>query len=228
MPRKATPPEIEHNVLVLCRRRCCLCYGLHSDRTIKQGQIAHLDRNSAHFEIENLAFLCLPHHDQYDARTSQSKRLTEREVKRFRQQLHDLIARDPDSLKIDNPPVEFRPDAPSRGDGIDGEIYRLDIAPRNPSWEILKDAYRIWDKPEEVTTDFSRAQRVCRLDAATDGRKKETPSVKLHGTDRRSHGKTARDIARRISMAAARCCRRLRPGEQQGDCRMLDLPGGHY
>jgi hypothetical protein len=68
MPRKPVPPEIEKGVLLLCRRRCCLCYGLSNDLKEKQGQIAHLDRDAAHNEIENLAFLCLPHHDQYDSR----------------------------------------------------------------------------------------------------------------------------------------------------------------
>jgi hypothetical protein len=63
--------------------------------TIKQRQIAHLDRDASNNEIENFAFLCLTHHDQYDTRTSQTKRLTEGEVKHFRQKLRDLIARDP-------------------------------------------------------------------------------------------------------------------------------------
>jgi hypothetical protein len=109
--RKPTPPVIEQEVLRLCRRRCCLCYGLSNDLTVKQGQIAHLDRNPANFELGNLAFLCLFHHDQYDTRTSQSKRLTESEGRYFRQTLHDLIARDPDSI------------APFSRDGIGPEIY---------------------------------------------------------------------------------------------------------
>jgi hypothetical protein len=108
MPRKPAPPEIEHKVLHLCRRRCCLCYGLRNDLSEKQGQIAHLDRIANHNEIENLAFLCLPHHDQYDSRTSQSKGLTGREVKHFRQDLHDLIVRDPESLNANKRSNEIR------------------------------------------------------------------------------------------------------------------------
>jgi hypothetical protein len=153
MPRKATPPEIKKEVLLLCRRRCCLCYGLNNDLTEKQGQIAHLDRIASHNEIENLAFLCLPHHDQYDTRTSQSKGLTGREVKHFRRELHDLIVRDPDSLNANRRSVEFQAeDTFSRG-GIDGEIYRLDIVPRCLSWEIVKDAYRVSGNPEDAKLD---------------------------------------------------------------------------
>jgi hypothetical protein len=91
MARKPVPPDTEKQVLLLVRRRCCICYGLNHDPEIKDGQIAHLDRNSSHNDCDNLAFLCLAHHDQYDSRTSQSKGLTLNEVLHFREELHKLI-----------------------------------------------------------------------------------------------------------------------------------------
>lgn len=91
MARKKIPLEIEETVLVLSRRRCCICYGLNRDTEIKSGQIAHLDGNSNNNILDNLAFLCLEHHDQYDSKTSQSKGLTTREVRRFRLELHEII-----------------------------------------------------------------------------------------------------------------------------------------
>ena len=88
MARKRPPANVEEEVLVLCRRRCCICYGLDRDITIKSGQIAHLDGRPDNNDLDNLAFLCFGHHDQYDTRTSQSKGLTPREVRRFRKELH--------------------------------------------------------------------------------------------------------------------------------------------
>src|ERR1700722_15297894 len=87
MVRKVVPQEVQDKVLVACRRRCAICFGLNRDPTIKAGQIAHLDRDAANSSFDNLVFLCLEHHDQFDSRTSQSKGLTVDEVRRFRQEL---------------------------------------------------------------------------------------------------------------------------------------------
>jgi hypothetical protein len=92
MARTPIPREIESEVILLSRRRCCICFGLNRDLQLKQGQIAHLDRNSSNGNRENLAYLCLAHHDQYDSRTSQSKGLTESEVKQYRKELHETVA----------------------------------------------------------------------------------------------------------------------------------------
>jgi hypothetical protein len=93
MARKAVPEEIQLEVLAACRRRCAICFGLHRDMRIKAGQIAHLDRDAANPTLDNLVFLCLEHHDQFDGRTSQSKGLTSEEVRRFRQELAAAVER---------------------------------------------------------------------------------------------------------------------------------------
>ena len=86
--RKAIPHEVQTEVLTSCRRRCAICYGLDRDTTIKQGQIAHLDDDSSNADLDNLVFLCLEHHDEFDSRRRQSKGLTVGEVRRFRDELH--------------------------------------------------------------------------------------------------------------------------------------------
>lgn len=92
MARKPISVDVQANVLVRSRRRCCICYGLNRDISIKQGQIAHLDQNSANAAEDNLAFLCMPHHDQYDSLTRQSKNLSENEVRTYRDELHrDIV-----------------------------------------------------------------------------------------------------------------------------------------
>jgi hypothetical protein len=89
MPRrKKVSPEHQTETLVSCRRRCCLCFGLRRDVSIKKGQIAHLDSDPSNGALDNLAFLCLDHHDEFDGRTSQSKGIGIHEVKRFRTELY--------------------------------------------------------------------------------------------------------------------------------------------
>ncbi|HEX7092316.1 MAG TPA: hypothetical protein VF205_01460, partial [Nitrospiraceae bacterium] len=91
MVRKTVPQETQVEVLAACRRRCAVCFGLIRDTGIKPGQIAHLDRDAANPSFDNLVFLCLVHHDQFDSKTSQSKGLTSDEVLRFRQELTTAI-----------------------------------------------------------------------------------------------------------------------------------------
>jgi hypothetical protein len=91
MPRKKIPRHAEAGILVSSRRRCCICFGLHRDLEVKKGQIAHLDHDNENNSEENLAFLCLEHHDQYDSSTSQSKNYTLAEVKAYRTELYDAI-----------------------------------------------------------------------------------------------------------------------------------------
>ena len=91
MARKSVSLEIQVEVLAACRRRCAICFGLNQDTGIKRGQVAHLDRDAANASFDNLVFLCLEHHDQFDSRTSQSKGLTSDEVRRYRQELATAI-----------------------------------------------------------------------------------------------------------------------------------------
>jgi len=51
--------------------------------TRKEGQLAHINRKPNDNRQENLAFLCLPHHDEYDTKRSQSKGLTPGELRKY-------------------------------------------------------------------------------------------------------------------------------------------------
>lgn len=84
-------PKVENEVLLKSKRRCCLCFGLNQDLKIKNGQIAHLDHDSSNDKLDNLAFLCFDHHNQYDSITSQSKSIQINEVKTYRDELYQLI-----------------------------------------------------------------------------------------------------------------------------------------
>lgn len=93
MARAPVSEHVQTNVLLRSRRRCCICFGLDRDANVKAGQIAHLDRDHSNAAEDNLAFLCLVHHDEYDSKTRQRKGLTIREVKTFREELYAAMRR---------------------------------------------------------------------------------------------------------------------------------------
>jgi hypothetical protein len=93
MGRKSVADDVEEAVLTKSARRCALCFGFDGTLERRQGQIAHIDRNHANSSEENLAYLCLEHHNEYDSRPSQSKRITMRELRNYRNRLHEAIAR---------------------------------------------------------------------------------------------------------------------------------------
>jgi len=83
MGRPKVPKAIQTTVLTSSKRRCCICFGLNGDLDIKKGQIAHIHHDSSNNIPENLAFLCLNHHDEYDSKTSQAKSILDSEVKAY-------------------------------------------------------------------------------------------------------------------------------------------------
>jgi hypothetical protein len=89
--RKKIPKDIQKIVLIKSARRCCLCYGLNNDDSIKKGQIAHIDHEPSNNNSENLAWLCLDHHDEYDSKFSQCKAITQVEIIEYRRTLHEYI-----------------------------------------------------------------------------------------------------------------------------------------
>lgn len=91
--RAHTKQEIETNVLRSSMRRCALCLGINNDFSEKSGQIAHVNQNSSDSSFENLAWLCLEHHDRYDGKTSQSKGITRAELLSYREELYSYVDR---------------------------------------------------------------------------------------------------------------------------------------
>ncbi len=87
MARRPIPLAILTDILVSSRRRCAICFGLNRDTSLKSGQVAHLDHDASNNAAQNLAFLCLEHHDLYDSTTRQSKNVTRSEVMAFRDEL---------------------------------------------------------------------------------------------------------------------------------------------
>lgn len=89
--RVPIPKETETEVLTLSRRRCVFCFGLENNLDVQAGQLAHVDDDPSNNKLENLAWLCLRHHDQYDSTTRQSKGLTPHELRVHRKRLYDSM-----------------------------------------------------------------------------------------------------------------------------------------
>ena len=140
--REKVPSAATTEVLTLSRRRCCICFCLEGDSGVKtDGQIAHVDRNPANGNVENLVYLCLRHHDLYDTVRSQSKGITVSEIKYYRAELY----RNPGTTNSDavlNHPVTIEQIVPSqalvgdcRAHGVEiGELvdFMLSEATRHP------------------------------------------------------------------------------------------------
>ncbi len=119
MARAPIPDDVLARVLTRSRRRCCICYGLNRDTSIKAGQIAHIDQDSSNPAEDNLAFLCFEHHDRVDSRTSQSKNFTITEIKHFREELHAAI-----SMAFGAASQFGDAKASLRGSGLHGDFVR--------------------------------------------------------------------------------------------------------
>lgn len=91
MSSRPFPPDVQTDVAVKSRRRCALCYGLKGDLAEKQGQLAHIDRNPENSTLENAAFLCFVHHNEYDSTPSQAKGLMPGELKIYREDLYQIM-----------------------------------------------------------------------------------------------------------------------------------------
>lgn len=89
--RTQIPAKVQTEVLLRSGRICCLCYGLKGDESVQPGQTAHLDGDPNNNALDNLAWMCLPHHDQYDGSTSQSKNFTEAEARSYRERLYSAV-----------------------------------------------------------------------------------------------------------------------------------------
>src|SRR5712691_9878335 len=88
LPDKAATAILEQSL-----RRCCRGYMLRGDRNERKGQIAHINHDPSDNRRENLVYLCLDHHDEYDRPTRLSKGLTSGEVLAHRTRLYEIVAR---------------------------------------------------------------------------------------------------------------------------------------
>lgn len=166
MSRKRIQDDVQARVLTRSRRRCCICFCLNRDTSIKQGQIAHLDKDSRNNAEDNLAFLFLDCHDRYDSKTSQSKNFTIGEVKSFRSELD--VALDSAFSKD----VRFGEAVGAAIEGINGQYIRVDSGSNSaeltvrqmPSGDIRVIGEALWGANREYGPNIGTLDFLAHLD----------------------------------------------------------------
>jgi len=118
--RQSIPSSIETLVLMQSARRCALCFGFEGNLKRQKGQIAHIDHDASNAKEENLVYLCLEHHDEYDSKTSQVKGITEVELSAYKERLVGAISRDEHINAGSNTPP-----SQSKAEAIRGHDLRL-------------------------------------------------------------------------------------------------------
>jgi hypothetical protein len=103
-----------------------------------KGQLAHLNRDPSDSRFENLVWLCLNHHDEYDGRTSQSKGLTSPEVKVYRDQLYARHS-EPEHAMSAQRDAEIPPLPPLSDFELVRRKFSRELAFLNGRWE-----YPLW------------------------------------------------------------------------------------
>ena len=170
MVRRPIKPIDMELTLVSSRRRCAICFGLHRNLMLKAGQIAHIDRDVSNNRFENLVFLCLEHHDQYDTTTRQSKGLTIIELRRFRTELyealdgkfsaqHVLTATGPEVVMIDGSYIRI---ADGGGQNDSAEINISRIASRQQEYHVS--GFALWGTRRDNGPNIGEFDRVMGLD----------------------------------------------------------------
>jgi hypothetical protein len=143
MPRKTFPPSVETSVLVKCRRRCALCYGLNNDSAEKRGQLAHID-DPEDIDEKNAAWLCIPHHELYDSTSRQAKGYTPGELRSHQEALWAFVT----TIKNENETKEQAAAPPTAGITLD--VYDRRI----PMYRIARQFVR--DVCENLNPDIQK------------------------------------------------------------------------
>lgn len=134
------PRSTETDVLYASRRRCCLCVHLDGVDIERKGQLAHLNRNPADSRFDNLVWLCMKHHDEYDTRRSQTKGYTSSEVRRYRDHLYRQnkvsmkALRERATRAVELLPIEEASDSVAEKDEFLRRTEFLAVPWRHPPW----------------------------------------------------------------------------------------------
>src|SRR5258705_3077630 len=88
--RTRIPDPLCSQILIANQHACCVCG--------KPGvQVHHIDGDPTHHQPENLAVLCLPHHDEATSVTGLSAKLSSTQIRRYKckweKQCHDRVMR---------------------------------------------------------------------------------------------------------------------------------------
>jgi hypothetical protein len=128
---------------------------LNYDLGVKEGQIAHIDRHPENATEENLAWLCLSHHNQYDSRPSQSKGLQESELLKAKADLLAYLAEH--HAQFFSIPVSDPPPATHSARGIPLEVFHIRIPIYRAFQAFASHIVREANVPHQVLFEYACA-----------------------------------------------------------------------
>jgi hypothetical protein len=150
--RRSFSREVETAVLIESRRRCALCFGFDGDLAKKRGQLAHVDRDSSNASKGNAAFLCMPHHDEYDSVPRLTKRITPDELKSHRNALYETLAVNGILEKTKILPPRRTPERTSTGVSL--EVYDRRISIYRTTIQFLREVNASLNPDLKVVVKF--------------------------------------------------------------------------
>lgn len=177
-PRRKPPPErVADSIMLACLRRCCVCWGLDgTDVAENQLQIAHLDGDPSNTTWNNLAALCVPHHDELDVVSRQTRRLSPGEVRLHRERLYAVCGQRSADRQADSRGRSGARPLAVRRSGVtearrsqalgglldaDAEFVELEQKRRSlPSQDIADGPHLPWEKQRVlISQDLKEAQQ---------------------------------------------------------------------
>lgn len=156
MKRSRPSKDLEHDVLIACGRKCCLCYFLEGDKRTRKGQIAHINQNRGDSRAENLVWLCFDHHDEYDSTTRQSKGLTAGELRSYRDRLTELLRVEVQSGRRDTSGIDENAASEATGEARP-KRHPWRHAWRFPMWQVA-------DQPELFAYSAPAGDGICAIE----------------------------------------------------------------
>ena len=82
--RKKLKINVARKVALTCRRVCAMCWALYGVGSAQRGQIAHADHDPTNDKENNLVWLCVSCHDEYDSTPKQTRRIDQGELKAYK------------------------------------------------------------------------------------------------------------------------------------------------
>ena len=149
MPRKPFPDSVETAVLVKCKRRCALCFGLDNDSAEKRGQIAHIEAPED-IDEKNAAFLGTRHHDLCDSTSWQTKGYTPAELRSHQETLLAFVRAIKEETK---PEMASRQERPAGRGGLD--VYDRRVPIYRTTRQFIRDVAENLRLDLKVTLQFA-------------------------------------------------------------------------
>jgi hypothetical protein len=125
---------------------------------VRKGQIAHLNHDAADNRVDNLVYLCLEHHDDFDSKTSQSKGFTASEIRHHRDRMYERNSQQ----VVPSRPASQHGDMPTVDDMVIDPRDAIEILPDTDMYAAVRREH------PDFAKRFSRPWRFCLTQTANE------------------------------------------------------------